>query len=169
MQAMQKNTLAVEILKNLIVAIITSGVIAAPRMATFFIFVMMVIIIGLPYWLYTAYKIPEKRLPFLINSMVWAITLSIALGVHTWRAYVVSQEADIIIFKIQKYEQKNGLYPKSIEDIGLSREYLRKKLGMSGYSLYEPNEPHFIYADTRMPFATYSYDFAAKKWLHQTD
>lgn len=144
-------------------------ILAQPHLAEGFIFVVLIVLIGTPFWLYKAYKVPAKRRIFLINTLIWAMAFAAAIAVHGWRAHVVRQQADAIVIKIQQYQQQTGHYPATLDEIDISRAELKHAVGMSGYSLSEQHQPFFAYASTWAPFDTYVYDFSAREWYFMAD
>ena len=144
-------------------------ILAQPHLAEGFIFVVLIVLIGTPFWLYEAYKAPAKRRIFLINVVVWGVCLGIAFAVQVWRADTVRQQADMIVVKIEEYRQQTGHYPDSLDKLNISHVQLKIDIGMSGYSLSEEGEPTFFYASTLAPFDVYMYDFSNSEWIFKPD
>ncbi len=134
----------------------------------------MIYIFALPlliwfiYSSYVAITKPEQRKWQLIRMAVWIASVLVILGVHHDRRVTTRHYADGIVAAINEYKNEHGVYPDSLDTIGVSRQQLKEHLGLSGYS-YDKGKPSLFYADTFVVFQTHHYDFQKNAWSYHAD
>ncbi|MFY9261197.1 MAG: hypothetical protein WAO71_11895 [Gallionella sp.] len=132
-------------------------------------FMLYLAVIPLSIWtlysIYLSVRKPELRANQLTRVSIWLLAVALVVGIHYFRHITTRQAADEVVAAIKSYTATHGQCPAELEDIGISPQQLRDKLGYSGYRC-EAGEPHLFYAATYIVFDTYSYDFGKGLWKY---
>jgi hypothetical protein len=126
------------------------------------------LLIWLIYSSYVAITKPEQRKWRLLRMAVWIASVLVILGIHHDRRVTARHYADGIVAALNEYENEHGVYPDSLDMIGVSRQQLKEHLGLSGY-FYDKGKPSLFYADTFVVFQTHHYDFQKNAWIYHAD
>ena len=153
---------------TLVSSILLSFLLAQPH-AGFMIYIFAFpLLIWFTYSIYVAIAKPDLRKWQLIRMSVWIVSVLVILGIHYNRRETARHYADNVVAAIKEYKSEHGNYPDNIEMIGISRQQLKNKLGLSGYS-FEKNTPSLFYADTFIVYQTHDYDFQKNIWVYHAD
>ena len=133
------------------------------------IFVVLGLLVWIPYSLYRMAKKPEQKRWRLAVMGIWLLVAPLVYGVHAWRHETTRRNADRMVAAIEAFHRTNGRFPATLDEIGIDREQVKDKLGsMSGY-LLDKGKPHLGYPDTFTPFGYCSYDFEKRAWRCRED
>ena len=148
------------------IAALALGALFSTKMAAVGLaYVAIFLMFWLPYTLYVVFSKPERRKAQLYKIGIWFLMIAIVLAIHQVRKVVTRNYADSVVLKIEQFHQKQGRYPDSLEEVGISRAELKDKLDMPHYS----NKPQLYYADTVMIFHLWTYDFGNQSWVNEGD
>ncbi|GAB2896548.1 hypothetical protein GCM10027046_27510 [Uliginosibacterium flavum] len=98
---------------------------------------------------------------------VWICALVVGTQLRHWQETRIRAHAEQILAKTEDYMSKHGSCPKQAEDIGESREKLRRKWGIV-YACGE-SVPMLAYMSLGNGFDRYYYDFKNKVWTFHPD
>jgi hypothetical protein len=105
----------------------------------------------------------ETRKRRLLHVGICFLAFVLIFGISGFRAREIRQRADVIVTKIQAYQEKHGTCPLTLEAIHESKENLSAALGRRSAYACEAGKPRLFY--TAFPtFDTYHYDFERKTW-----
>ena len=161
----EKPILKHPLLQTAIAAIVLGALFSMKMAAVGLAYVAIFLIFWLPYSLYVVFRRPDKRKVQLYKIGIWFLMIAIVLAIHQVRKLVTRNYADSVVLKIEQFHQKQGRYPDSLEEVGISRAELKDKLDMPHYS----NKPQLYYADTVMIFHLWTYDFGNQSWVNEGD
>ncbi len=125
--------------------------------------VLPLLIIWLPYSIFVSVFHPQRRPLQLAQMAIWTGAVVTIVSVHYVRHVVTRHNADEIVTTINKYTAQHGHCPATTDDIGITRQELKAKLGLSYYECKDGKQT-FVYGVTYMPYDTYSYNFAKATW-----
>jgi hypothetical protein len=128
-------------------------------------YIAVFLIFWLPYSLYLIIRKPERRKVQSYKIGIWFLMIAMVLTIHQVRKVVTRNYADSVVLKIERFQQGQGRYPDSLEEVGISRAELKDKLSLAHYS----NKPQFYYPDTVMIFHMWAYDFGRHDWVNEGD
>ena len=154
--------------KTLVSGVLMALILAQPHVGFMIYIFALPLLIWFIYSTYVSLTKPDRRKWQLIRMSVWIISVLVILGIHYSRRESTRHYADYIVAAINKFELEQGTYPDNIEMIGVSRQQLKEKLGLSGYS-YVKGKPDLFYADTFIVFQTHHYDFLKDTWVYHGD
>ena len=149
----------------MIAAFVLGAVFSLKMMATGLVYVAIFLAFWLPYSLVVIIRNQEKRKVQAFKIGIWFLMIVTVLAVHLVRKAYVRGYADSVVLKIEQFQRQQGRYPDNLDEIGVSREEFKNRLGMSQYT----NRPLLYYADTMMIFHSWSYDFGVREWINEGD
>lgn len=155
-------------LRNTILAAGICTLVIAQRHAGFMlIFVVLPLVIWLPFVLHEIVVRPQVRTIQSIRIGIWIIALAVIAGNHFRMHTIARRAASAIVATVDSYRQSHGNYPAKIEDIGVTRQTSNEYLGKI---IYFNDEKRTVleYSSTFIPFAMDRYDFRKQIWT-QTD
>lgn len=115
------------------------------------------------YFLVSIYKLIFKnnKKTVIIKNLVLISIFLLIFGRHYYLHITTRNLGNEVVQIIDAYYLKNGKYPESINDVGISNyEYQGKRFFLS----IRNGEPFLWYPATWIPFDTYEYDFKTKQW-----
>ena len=127
--------------------------------------VVLPLLIWIPYSAYVMVRKPDIRAQQFVRVFIWIVAIALVTGIHYIRHKTTRHSAEEIVSAIDSFSATHGHCPANLDEIGISSEQLREKLGMSGYSCDKGN-PHLFYAATYIVFDTYHYDFKTGSWKY---
>ncbi len=152
--------------------------------ATLLAAAIAVIFLGQPYWgallviwvagwaFRTAYAMlqkPADRAEEIVKAVIWVIAFSLVAAIHLARLGEIRHKADAVVAEIKDYATRHGHYPTNPEEIGLTHDVLKKRLGVSGDYRNSGNRAILVYDSTFFAFARYTYEFASNEWWYDAD
>ena len=133
------------------------------------VFVVLGLLVWIPYSLYRMAKKPEQKRWRLAVMGIWLLVVPIVHGIHAHRHETTRRNADQMVAAIEAFHRANGRYPATLDEIGIGREQVKDRLGsMSGYFV-KNGEPRLGYPDTFTPFGYCHYDFGKHAWRCRVD
>lgn len=157
----------IEIKKKIYASLLAAGLmvlILGQKHAGFMLYVIVLpLLIWIPYSAYVMVRKPDIRALQLARVSIWIVAIALVAGIHYIRHNTTRHSAEEIVSAIDKFSAMHGHCPANLDEVGISSEQLRKKLGMSGYSCDE-GTPHLFYAATYIVYDTYHYDFKRGSW-----
>ncbi|MCL2887259.1 MAG: hypothetical protein FWF20_10880 [Betaproteobacteria bacterium] len=158
-----------QIYKTLIAATLTAAFFSMPMMGGGLIFIIFIQIIYIPFLALAYLTGPERRKLYVAKAIIWALASVAIFTTHFVRHVLNRYHANEITYSINTFISANKRCPHNLEEIGLSKESIRKHLPMFGYSCSESDgRPLLYYSVGYMPYAMYKYDFDKQKW-HRWD
>lgn len=158
-----------QILSSLLAAALVMFVLCQAHAGFAVVFVLLIQFIWLPYSIVIAIAEPKIRRLQLTRVAIWVGAVAIIVAVHYIRHEVTRRNANEIVASINNYTAQHGHCPATTDDIGITREELKSKLGFWSYYECKGGKQTFFYGVTYAPFETYDYDFAGGTWDHQWD
>lgn len=153
-------------LRSTIIAVAVLGVLLSVQMmAGYLVFVAIFLLFWVPYSLAVIVKSRERRKIQAVKIGIWLSMFAVVLGIHLVRYVNVRNYADSVVKKIKIFQKQHGFYPANLEEVGISQEDNKDKLGLARYS----NKPMFSYPDTMLIFHMWSYDFEKHEWVNEGD
>ncbi len=125
-------------------------------------------VIWIPYSLFLMVWKPARRNTQIAKIILWGVSVSVVVAVHTHRAQEIRARADKALALILKYKADTGVFPASLEDAGWSDAPGRSGLAKIFYG-NKDGSPMLFYAATFIVFDTYSFDFDAGTWRYDAD
>ena len=129
-------------------------------------------IVLVPWLAYSAYIIAvkaERRSDQLAVVLIWLMSVAVVVSVHVFLAYKTRRNADEVVQLVKNYLGNYGRCASTLEALGLSKEVLRAKVGISYYGCDVQGKPSFSYAVTYVLFEKYLYDFDEGMWRYIPD
>lgn len=150
---------------TLIAALLVATLFSAPMMGLFLPFIILPQVLCIPFFAWAYFKQPERRKIHAMQGVIWLLVVPLTIfGSHFVQHKMARAHADRIISSINKFISTNGRCPR-LEELRLSKEELRERLLMSGYSCSDNAlRPTFYYSVGFAPFAMYNYDFDKREW-----
>jgi len=161
----EKSRLKHPLLRTAIAALVLGTLFSMKMAAVGLGYIAVFLIFWLPYSLYVVIRKPELRKVQSYKIGIWFLMIAIVLAIHHVRKVVTRNYADSVVLKIEQFHQKQGRYPDSLEEVGISRVELKDNLSLPHYS----NKPQFYYPDTVMIFHMWAYDFGKHEWVNEDD
>jgi hypothetical protein len=100
--------------------------------------------------------------------LIWFFSIITVSGIHYYHSKLTHENALYVSGVIEAYKSNHGNYPPNLEAIGLTKEQLRKLLGVSGYNV-QNGEPMLFYGSPITVFDKYFYNFKESKWHYVPD
>jgi hypothetical protein len=142
--------------------------ISQPHAAFGLVFFVPFFVIWIPYSLFLIVWKPARRKTQIAKIILWSISVSIVVAIHTYRAREIRARADVVLALVLKHQAEKGAFPKSLAELGVTHDSGRSKLSQVNY-LYTDGRPHLFYAATFSVFETYSFDFDTGNWRYNPD
>ena len=149
---------------TLIAALLVAAICSTPMMGIFLPLIVFAQFLCVPFFAWTYFKRPEQRRLHVIQSAIWLLVPLIILCSHFIQYKMARARADEIVSSITQFISTTGRCPHSLEEVHLSRQVLRERLLMAGYSCESDPHPLFYYSVGYAPFAMYNYDFDKREW-----
>ena len=153
------------LLQTAIAALVLGALFSMKMAAVGLVYVAVFLVLWLPYSLYVIIRKPERRKVQSYKIGIWFLMIAIVLTIHQVRKVVTRNYADSVVLKIEQFHQKQGRYPDSLEEVGISKAELKDKLSLAHYS----KKPQLYYGDTVMVFHLWTYDFGKHEWANEYD
>lgn len=131
------------------------------------IFAVVTIIICSIYRIILAFYRPEKRKNQLFGVVIFVFTFVFVVIVNYYRGEDARFSADKVVFLLREYKSTHGIYPSSLELIGLDSQDLRQHF-MLRYGLNN-GQPILLYASMFNAFDKFYYDFEQNQWILHVD
>ncbi|HEY8023131.1 MAG TPA: hypothetical protein VIF60_01105 [Burkholderiaceae bacterium] len=151
---------------TLITAALFVLLLAPPHAGFMIIFFGLPLAIWIPVTLTKAFSRPESKAIQFTRVAIWVVAVCLVGVIHYARHVIVRNDANQIVAGIKAYRTKNGHYPETLSEIGISNEELKNRLGLSYYNSEKPN---LSYAATFIVFDTYDFDFMKDAWEFRPD
>ena len=97
--------------------------------------------------------------------IIFSAYLVIAIT-HTIRFKEARNNANSLVAGLNQYKFSHGTYPRSIIELGVSSEQLRRQ---NIYYSLSDSGPVLIYMATQVPFDKYFYNFNSSDWEYRAD
>ncbi len=105
----------------------------------------------------------------LIKICVWITALVVSIGAHLLLHHVTRNNANEVVAAVEKFAKEQGRYPKTIDEVGITKPQLADKLGnMARYRVNDAGQPILIYMVTFIVFDSYQYDFQKAAWRYRS-
>lgn len=154
-----------QLYSTLIAAALVALLFSAPMMGLFLPFIVFSQVLCIPFLVWVYFKRPERRKLHATQGAIWLLVSATIFSSHFVQYKIARSRADEIVLSINKFIATNGRCPRSLEEVRLSKEALRERLLMSGYSCGgNDTHPAFYYSVGFVPFAMYNYDFDKREW-----
>lgn len=157
-----------KVLSSLIAAALVVFIFCQEHAGIGLVLFIPILIIWLPYSIFVSVAKPQRRGLQFTQMAIWIGAVAIIAAVQYVRHEVTRRNANEIAAAINRYSAQHGHCPATIEDIGITRDQLREKLGLSYYQCKGGKQTLF-YAVTYTVFDTYDYDFSKGTWNYQRD
>ena len=159
--------------ENLTGTIVTAGICVAltawPGFGFGIFFVILPLLFWIPYTIHAAITVPETRRVQTTRILIWLGAVSLVGGIHYVRAEAVRHNADEIVARIDAFSARNGRCAADIDELGLSRAELTKKLDSFAFYICKDGKPFLTYLGTFEAFSRYHYDFENRTWVYVPD
>lgn len=124
--------------------------------------------VWLPYSAFVIWKHKDRRRQQGATVAIWAMTIAALVGIHAYHAHMAEKAADQVLTKVLAYKAQRGVFPKSLEDVGLSTSAFKRTAHLL-YGLAEDGAPHLSFGSAANPFDKYWYDFSSNAWQFKED
>ena len=161
-------TIPRKVYATLITSVLVTLFLIQPHAGFMLYLVALPLLVWFLYNLQFVFTPSEARKWLLLRMAVWLMSIILVVVVHYHYHQAARQVANDIVTQIEKYRSKTGEYPRTLDEIGVTKEKLRTQLGLSRYSYKEGKTLYFFYAVTFIPFDTYQYDFVSKQWRYRS-
>lgn len=109
-------------------------------------------------------KHQEKKLR-AIQISLWVVSCVVVAAHHIYLHKTTRVYANSVSNSIEQFYSQKGVYPSSIEEVGIKKESLRKH---KMYYSRDNQGPNLMYAATWIVFDTYYFDFKSKTWKYRS-
>lgn len=152
-----------KLVPTLLAAAIMALILGQSHAGFMLLFVAMALLAWIPYSAYVMFRKPDIRALQLARISIWLFAVVLVAGIHYLRHETTRRNANEIVASIKLFSAAHGRCPATLDEVGISPQQLKEKLGKSGYECRD-GKPFIFYAATYIVFDTYSYNFAANQW-----
>lgn len=150
-----------KIYTSLLLATLTGWLVAQPGMGFLLILLLIPLLIWVIYRAYRMVRSPESRRNQLIRVVIWLVAVALMAGIHYLRYVTARQNADEVVATLHRYALRQGHYPATLAEAGISQGKLRYRGDL--------RKPRLYYGGTFLPFEFYEYDFEQGVWRQLAD
>ena len=153
---------------SLLAAAIVVFMVGLPGSGFMVFLIALPLLVWIPYSVYVIITKPEMRTNQLIRVGIWVLVVPLLYGIHYFRQVTTRRNADEIVAEVNSFSRIHGRYPATLDEIGISRQNLKGKLGYSSYFL-NAGKPILFYHTTMTPLGVCSYYFETGSWICRSD
>lgn len=152
-----------KLIPTLLAAGITALVSAQDGLGLMLGFVIIGMLIWVPYSIWVAAREPEIRTLQLASVFIWIAMVAVVLEIHSIRDNSKRTNAEKIVASAKHFSALNGRCPATLDEIGITRQQLDEEFGRARYWC-DNGRFTFYYASSFDVTSTHDYNSESGEW-----